>query len=640
MAETTTESQLDKLVNATNIIDRVANGAYEEVVPTEQGNSITVKKAITDMAAFNPRGPWVTLTPYILKDLVTESGIVYVVVEDHTSGVFATDLSNGLLAVYQTIITENFETLADMITDLDLFSGLVVMVKDYGFYLIQVGQADVTLANGLYAAQVGTRTHINSGVNKLGADMQSLTPALNVVITGDSLGFNGFDYPVGWGVNGSGYATANPFGMQSWAHMLRDLWVSANSAFCSIADLPWHTDCATEPVFPIAANFENYGLNVKLLTFIFADDVEQVIVESEYVGSNALLVSYADSTFAVTFDVDGVPYNNESPNGDYGDRGYLIISAGQNPVVDNVKNKATPTTLGGILDIYGTVGSATKVPKLTAKGGYTSAQVLAEYATLVGAFAPDVVFYIIGANDQATSVPVATFKTNVQDFIDNVIADSSDADIVLMSTPPASSATEAAQAPYVHALKELAIENGCSVIDLVYELNQIDPALYRFDNIHWKKEGDDLVLGIVKKLVFPTLAYDDRKFTPSREAYIGAGISRMKRKSITYSVTIQMTTTTPTVSYASNVNFGTVTAGAYSGSGVTSKCELILPKGFKAASVTAVKSNVDRTDIIGLELITAGEVLNLIRTVAGVQSEIDGSDNYVIITATRKETEV
>ena len=53
---TTTQSQLDKLVSATNIIDRVANGTYGEVVPTEQGNVITVLKAITDLTALSLTG--------------------------------------------------------------------------------------------------------------------------------------------------------------------------------------------------------------------------------------------------------------------------------------------------------------------------------------------------------------------------------------------------------------------------------------------------------------------------------------------------------------------------------------------------------------------------------------------------------
>ncbi|KGA31103.1 hypothetical protein KS43_19335, partial [Pectobacterium odoriferum] len=47
-------------------------------------------------------------------------------------------------------------------------------------------------------------TVINSDVIKLANDANSLEFTRSVVITGDSLGFNGFGYPSGWGVNGAG----------------------------------------------------------------------------------------------------------------------------------------------------------------------------------------------------------------------------------------------------------------------------------------------------------------------------------------------------------------------------------------------------------------------------------------------------
>lgn len=47
------------------------------------------------MGDWNPRGDWATATAYAVKDLVEESSTVYICVEAHTSGTFATDLSAG-----------------------------------------------------------------------------------------------------------------------------------------------------------------------------------------------------------------------------------------------------------------------------------------------------------------------------------------------------------------------------------------------------------------------------------------------------------------------------------------------------------------------------------------------------------------
>lgn len=53
-------------------------------------------RTLTDASAVpNWEGAWVTATPYVVDDLVQESGNTYICVVAHTSGVFATDLSNA-----------------------------------------------------------------------------------------------------------------------------------------------------------------------------------------------------------------------------------------------------------------------------------------------------------------------------------------------------------------------------------------------------------------------------------------------------------------------------------------------------------------------------------------------------------------
>lgn len=47
------------------------------------------------MNGWDPRGAWATATAYLAKDVVTNNSVTYVATEEHTSGVFSTDLAAG-----------------------------------------------------------------------------------------------------------------------------------------------------------------------------------------------------------------------------------------------------------------------------------------------------------------------------------------------------------------------------------------------------------------------------------------------------------------------------------------------------------------------------------------------------------------
>jgi hypothetical protein len=78
----------------------VSNGLANETVTTEGGQVRTVANAIATLMATVPRGAWLTTTVYAIRDLVTQSNVVYICVVAHTAGVFATDLAAGKWAVF------------------------------------------------------------------------------------------------------------------------------------------------------------------------------------------------------------------------------------------------------------------------------------------------------------------------------------------------------------------------------------------------------------------------------------------------------------------------------------------------------------------------------------------------------------
>jgi hypothetical protein len=67
-----------------------------------QGNPITVSGLVWE-------GPWITAQVYSVGDIIETSGIAYICIVEHTSGVFATDLSNGK---WQTFVAGTLPTQA------------------------------------------------------------------------------------------------------------------------------------------------------------------------------------------------------------------------------------------------------------------------------------------------------------------------------------------------------------------------------------------------------------------------------------------------------------------------------------------------------------------------------------------------
>lgn len=94
------ETAVAKLEADAQIQHSVSNGLANETVTTEGGQVRTVANAIATLMATVPRGAWATTTAYSIRDLVTQSNVVYICVVGHTSGTFATDLAAGKWAVF------------------------------------------------------------------------------------------------------------------------------------------------------------------------------------------------------------------------------------------------------------------------------------------------------------------------------------------------------------------------------------------------------------------------------------------------------------------------------------------------------------------------------------------------------------
>lgn len=430
-------------------------------------------------------------------------------------------------------------------------------------------------------------TVIQNDVYKVAAAANTLDFNLSVVITGDSLSFNGVGYPSDWGVNYAGYATAQPFGLSSWSYLIRDSIFTATPAYKNIFDIPWLSDATVSAAG--SADLKNLGLNAKALKWTFASG-QALSLYNDYSGTPAIIVAKAPAASAVKFNIGSVEFNNTSTDGLYQSSEYMLIPMDDNYheiSIINVRNAVTNAP-GGSLTIYGITHAGRVWPKITGKGGWTSGQILSEFSSLVTPYSPDVIYYIIGANDVGTGVPVSTFKSNVEAFVQQARAIKNDCIIVLISMPPEQFFPYETIEPYISSMKDIAVQYKCSLIDLYEAMRLLSPSYYRLDNIHWKKAGDNFVFNYVKARVLPSL--NDSSFDATREAYTGVGGAMGRRAAESYNIQVTASATLPVKSNGGNIEkYVTV---SYSNSGGIDNLNIKVPYGFKISGFTFLSDNI------------------------------------------------
>lgn len=105
-----TDAEWQRVQDNMDALNSTINGSDSTTVTLPDGGTVdSVSKAISSLKLATPRGAWTTATAYVVKDLVTSGGIVYICLVAHTAGgSFSTDLAANKWTIYQT----NFTSLA------------------------------------------------------------------------------------------------------------------------------------------------------------------------------------------------------------------------------------------------------------------------------------------------------------------------------------------------------------------------------------------------------------------------------------------------------------------------------------------------------------------------------------------------
>ena len=483
-------------------------------------------------------------------------------------------------------------------------------------------------------------TLINDNINRILGVTNSIESNLKIVVTGDSLSFNGFGYPTEWGVNGAGYATEQPFGLMGWAYLMRDFLLSSSGAFRNIKNINWQTDASANTV----GISKNHGMNMNVIRFLFLDNLKKLVLDIDYIGSGSLIISSAPISEAVKFTIDGIEFDNLTETGSYKGYSYKKIPINSTFIkISNVRKYSDESIKGGVIDVYGTTGANSIKCDITGKGGWTSGQILSEFDSLIKPYAPDVIFYIIGANDIDQDVPLNEFYENINLFVSKARGIKQDCAIILISTPPTSSWPNEKSINYIEKMSEIASTNNLTLIDLVHELKDINPSSYRFDNIHFSKKGDDIVFNIIKKYILSNVNVENNKFIPSRESFTGATINGLRRNAFTCSFLLKTTAVAPSIYYVSDYGVIEVAKAEYFLSDEIESVRVKLPFGMSFNSfnevVNSLNTKIGKWDLF-YENISPIQSIVFYKKDGAVGVPIIGSNEYLNISLTRSTAQL
>lgn len=339
----------------------------------------------------------------------------------------------------------------------------------------------------------------------------------SVVIGGDFLSFNAFEFDSTAPLLPADYAYKNPYGLASWGHMVRDTFYAAGQDF-QLGDSMSYQLTPGITTHSNVNGLYSAPFNGRLTTFMVPDKNGSITIEGiggRTAGAARLMffTGASDFTNIARFDIysDGVFRRSVSLKGDDGFyRGRyqlnvdgIPVSAGGSIVLKNI----VPIDGGAPPAALQFIGASLSGPSvhMTGHGGWTSQQVLADFDNMVGQYKPDLVFYQIGANDMALSVPLDTFKANLESFVQQVRALKPSAEIVLVTATPSQyhPAKSEFVNGYLDVAKQVSQEYGCQLIDLYDLLADKNPKTWRYDDVHAKIEGGQMIYDEVRRRVFP-----------------------------------------------------------------------------------------------------------------------------------------
>lgn len=384
----------------------------------------------------------------------------------------------------------------------------------------------------------GQLKHISS-LNNIGLDFGSkLSKDCKLVITGDSLSFNQYDYGGVSGVDGQ----KQPGVVTNWANLVRDTMLLNQPGFIPASDLflrssAGGTTVAESDVKRVGNNsggatYSQGARSVNKLSATMAD--AEVLIfdfvpryygvggkaqglvmyyhdEKNGVGGSYNIEAFTDAGLSIgtaTIDTTG------SNNGQHLRSVEITADVGGSNFHKALRVEITKVSGDGDLNIVG-VSPQNFEFENTGVGSTTSQWLVDNRQSILIDESPDIAIVVIGANDKGSDFSPATTYANVKQTVEDLRSAKQDVQIVLIGPPPRNNAlagddyqdpTGAADHHmYRVALQRVASNLNCGYLDTVSVFFNEDPDYYHFDNIHYSRDGNQVLFEALRSRFFPSL---------------------------------------------------------------------------------------------------------------------------------------
>ena len=382
-----------------------------------------------------------------------------------------------------------------------------------------------------------------------------------MVMAGDSLSYNAYGFDGTFRQNA--YDTFN--GILSWAFMLRDAIHRNDPWFVSAEKMQY-----TAPLYKyfnanVSPNKWRYAFNQIYAGISVSTQASEVILYYKHNNPEDKAVLYMaknnyNEACSVDIYVDGVlteavvdgvvgqtnanNYDDGTIWGGYSPQTIVVPLVGDGAyheikLTNFVGTYPTPHATDRKIFMYG-IGSKLTTVELTGRGGTTSQYWVDNLATRITDYIPDVVSLIVGANDAGSSVPVATYKDNLNTIVDGIRAINPKCEIILLSStnmenPANPNDVANGYIPlsivqqYVDAMREVANVKSCLFIDLIKVFEGMPISAWRFDNVHLTLLGNQILANVAINSLIPNSVHDKKLVNPNATFISGKRYEKSNR---------------------------------------------------------------------------------------------------------------
>lgn len=309
----------------------------------------------------------------------------------------------------------------------------------------------------------------------------------SVVITGDSLAYNRYDFIDDSRMN----AYDCPLGMKSWSFLLRDYFIRSTPGWTPASSLKIS---GTYERLPYIANlpFENEG------TVLDFEKTTDIFIE----GCPKSLFFITDPFKGALFEINGEKIELKGDIGFF--EGYNL------QIIDCPDGFIRNIQAGSRIILAGGANSKTDV-HLTGSGSKTAEWLLENSQERILKYNPDLCLMIIGANNRRMNDP-ASFKGALKHLIESLKDIGSE---IILISPPHSTTTDPQVGtdnvyypnpditkPILDATSNLAERYNLTLMDLFEFFSGTPGAIWRFDNTHFTKKGNLMLFDAIKGALF------------------------------------------------------------------------------------------------------------------------------------------